>query len=742
MKKRTVATDAQLSRFTWQRAVCVLGLMSPPLTVSPLAFAQQVDARPVTQGMLEEVIVTAEKRSESLQDTPISLVALGSGELETLSIGDIDDIGANVPNFRTTPHPNSATTPRVYIRGVGNFDDQITQDPSVAVYLDSVYMGRTQGMGMEVADLERVEILRGPQGTHYGRNATGGAVNFITVAPEIGRWQFKQQLSLGNRNKLLSKTMVNVPITDELAVKGYYLTAREDGFIDNRGVGEARYGDEDRDAQRLDVKWTPTDSLDLRYGFDRSHIGDTPDYLMPSTLGVSVDRPHASHAGSQDIQPNDATTGGHQLTLSWFLDNGTTLRSITSYRELDSYVYQDYLSGTGRPNTPFYIDSWVDQDQLSQELQLLGSALDERLEYTLGLYYFEEDGDGETLNWLPGFGIRQYSLATIENSARAAYGEVTYTPDILQSRLHVTAGLRWSQDKRRAQLLRNNQLNALDIVIPGSQEQGAGSRDFSDLTPTITLAYDLGDHTNIYAKAGEGYKTGGFNIRATTMTFFEDGFGEESLRSYELGLKAEWLQNRLRTNIAVFLADYEDIQLNAQTVLDDPSKADILNAGDASIEGVELDVTAVLGRGFTLGFNYAYLNASYNEIRDGLGRDVTDHYEFVNAPENSFRANLAWDIAETPLGSLQAYLNYSWLDDRYITATTLNGRYTIDAYGLVDARLTLAGIPGLPAGGLRVALWGKNLADEEYAYLNGPTFGGITAWGEPRSYGVDVIYEY
>lgn len=696
----------------------------------------------LAQPALEEVVVTAEKRTESLQDTPISLVAMGSEELENLSIGDIDDIGANVPNLRTTPHPNSATTPRVYIRGVGNFDDQITQDPSVAIYIDNVYLGRTQGMGMEVADLERIEVLRGPQGTHYGRNATGGAINFITVPPELDAWQFKQQLTVGRRNEFLSKTMLNVPVTDNLAVKGYYLNAREDGFVDNRGSGEARYGDEDRDAQRLDIKWMPADSVEIRYGYDRSHIGDSPDYLMPTTLGVPADRPDSSHAGGQFIRPNDATTQGHQLTASWHLDNGATLRSISSYRELDSYVYQDYLSGTGRPNTPFYIDSWVDQDQVSQEFQLLGTGLDDRLEYIVGLYYFGEDGEGENYNWLPGFGIRQYSLATIENSARAAYGEVTYTPDALQRRLHFTAGLRWSEDRRKATLLRNNQLIATGMVLPGSQEQGSGNNEFSDVTPTITLAYDIGDHTNVYAKVGEGYKTGGFNIRASTIAFFEEGFGEETLRSYELGLKAEWFQNRIRTNVAVFQADYEDIQINAQTVLDDPSKADILNAGDATIQGMELDVTALLVERLTLGFNYAYLNARYNEIIDGLGREVSDNYEFVNAPQHSLRANLTWDIAETSLGDFQAYLNYSWLDDRYITTSTLNGDYIIEAYGLVDARLSLVDIPGLPAGSLRVALWGKNLADEEYAYLNGPTFGGITAWGEPRSYGIDLTYEY
>ena len=691
---------------------------------------------------LEEVVVTAQKRTESLQDTPISLAVLGTDELENLSIGDIDDIGINIPNFLTSPHPNSATTPRIFIRGVGNFDDQITQDPSVAVYIDGGYVGRNQGMGMEVADIERIEVLRGPQGILYGRNATGGAVNFITAAPELENWGFTQQFSIGNRDRFRSKTMVNIPVTDTLSVRGYYLDSEQDGFVKNRGIGADNYGDEDRNAQRLDMLWRVSSALDVRYSYDRSHIADSPDYLAPTTLGVSAKRPDESQAGGQRIKHNDATTSGHLLTASWALSDNLTLRSITSYRDLDSEVFQDYLSGTGRPNTPFSVDSTVDQDQFSQELHLLGEALDNRLVYTLGAYYFTEDGDGDTFNNLPGFGISQYTRAIIDNEATAAFGQVTYTPTILDQRLHITGGVRWSEDKRKADLNLNTRLLATGNVLPGSEQLGHGDKDFSNVSPSLTVAYDLTDDTNVYAKIAEGYKTGGFNMRASTIQFFEDGFDEETLVSYELGMKSQWWDNRIRTNLAIFQADYEDIQINAQTDINDPSKSDILNAGEAEIQGVELDVTAALSNDLTLGVNYGYLNARYNSIKDGLGRDVTGNFEFLNAPQHSFRASLTYDVAQTAIGTLIAYLNYSWVDDHFITASTVTGDYLIEAYGLTDARLTLADIPGLPVGSLRLALWGKNLADEEYAYINGPLFGGATAWAEPRTYGIDLTYEF
>ena len=212
--------------------------------------------------------------------------------------------------------------------------------------------------------------------------------------------------------------------------------------------------------------------------------------------------------------------------------------------------------------------------------------------------------------------------------------------------------------------------------------------------------------------------------------------------SYELGLKAQWWQNRVRSNLAIFQANYDDIQINTQTDINDPSKSDILNAGEAEIQGVELDVTAALTSDLTLGLNYGYLNARYNTIKDGIGRDVTHNFEFINAPQHSVRANLNYTVAHTAIGTLSAYINYAWVDDYFITTSTINGDYLIEAHGLTDARLTLADIPGLPTGSLRVALWGKNLSDKEYAYINSPLFGGATVWGEPRTYGIDVIYEF
>ncbi|MBP8925591.1 MAG: TonB-dependent receptor, partial [Pseudomonadales bacterium] len=443
----------------------------------------------------------------------------------------------------------------------------------------------------------------------------------------------------------------------------------------------------------------------------------------------------------------------HQVTINWELRDGLTLRSITAYRDLDSYFYQDYLSGTGRPNTPLFIDNDVDQDQWSQELHLLGSALDGRLEYIMGAYYFEEQADGEISTWLPGFGIRQYNSTDTKNEAVAVFGQATYTPVQLDQRLHITLGARWSKDDRQADLSRYNQLivfnnpgNFTDVspgfILPASVQSGKGDQDYDHVSPALTLSWDLNDSANIYAKVVDGYKTGGFNIRASTIAFFENGFEPETLVSYEAGIKSQWLGNRLRANLAVFRAEYDDIQINAQSDISDPSKSDVLNAGKATINGAELELSAMVTEGLLLSLQYGYLDAGYDKIIDGLGQNVTNNFAFLNAPENSFTLDATYDIAQTPIGLLIANLNYTWQDDKYTTATTNYGEYTIDSYGLLNARLTLDEIPGLRKGTVKASIWGKNMTDEEYTFINAPGFGTYVAWGEPRTYGVDLTYQF
>lgn len=697
------------------------------------AYAQEVAAY---AGGVEEIVVTAQKRAESLQDTPISMAALTSAALEAKGINDITDLRSVVPSLQVTPHPGSATTARVFIRGVGNNDDQITQDPSVAIYLDGVYIARSQGLSMEVAELERIEVLRGPQGSLYGRNATGGAINYITRAPDLGRFGVKQSLTYGNYDQFRARTRVNIPVGDTLAIELGYLHAQKDGFVKNPGTGIKRWGDQRRSAYRAAVRWAPTDAIDLRYTYDRSDMNDTPSYIVRSPFYPAMaERPIAGSPFVNNLRRNDVVAQGHNLTASWDVTDGLTLKSITGYRELENVLNQDYLTGANGPFPLLAVDFDQKQKQWAQEVQAVGKAMDGRLEYVFGAYYFDESASSFDLTRLVSR-PRLNRTVTIDNKAYAVYGQMTFRPAFLDG-LYVTPSLRWSRDERRATL---QQTFVPAIGVPTVGPTGTGDRSFSNVSPGLIVGYDVTDDVNVYAKWARGYKSGGYNVRASSIARFEQGFDPETLDSFELGLKSSWLDNRLRLNIAGFVSKYKGIQVNLQTDPVNPGITDTFNAGKATIKGIELDITARPVRSLTFGVNYAYLDAGYDRIVDPItGNNIADRFSFVEAPRHTLTTNLQYEFPETPIGSLTAYVDY-FMQSKKFTSTS-DARYIIGDYGLLNARLTLSDIP-IGFGSWRLSAFGKNLTDKKYytAHFNGVL--PAVFFGDPRTYGLELTFEY
>ncbi len=726
-------------RNTWSTMLLSSGAT---LALFPSVALAQTGSQPddvrVNQG-IAEIVVTAQRREESLQDTPISILALTAADLEAKRIDGLTDLRANVPNLQLTPFPNNAATTQIFLRGLGLSDDQITQDGGVAVYQDGVYVARSQGQALEVAELERVEVLRGPQGTLYGRNATGGAINFITRKPELGRFGFKGQASIGNFDMRKFKAGVNVPVGNRIAARLSFLDARQDGFVDNLGTGVSRFGDKDRRAYRADVLWEPFDDLQLRYAYDRSEIGDTPVFVGFSPLHPLVaERPNAGSPLVRDLLPNDIVTQGHALTAEWDVSPTLTIRSITAYRKLDNFQNQDYLTGVLSPTPLQKNQSRALQDQFSQELQLVGSAFDDEIEYVLGGYYFEEDGSNFSNSFSPPTATRSFTTATIKNRSVALFGQATWRPGFADRRLHLTLGARQSWDRRAATLARSTQVGAGPVTpVPGF---GDGDRKFRDFSPSFTVGYDLSNDIHFYAKAVRGYKSGGYNVRASSIARFNDGFDAETLWSYEAGLKSQFLDNTVRLNLAAFHSKYQDIQINVQS---DPTNAritDVLNAGSASVNGVEVDLTLAPSRNFRVGLNYGYLDPKYDEIIDARGVDISSNFRFTQSPKHTLAADVTYDLPSLPFGQLTANANYTMQSDKFSSSTISGGKFIIGDYGLLNARLTLAEIPGLEQ--FRIALWGRNLTDKEY-YLFQFNIGRPGAiFGEPRTYGLDVIVEF
>lgn len=727
----------------YKRSLLVLIGSIPALNLSITTSQAQETPRYT----LEEVIVTAQKREESLQDTPISLVAFSEADVERLRITNLHDISHDVPNLDIRQTTNSSAGARISIRGVGVNDHVLTLDGAVGMYMDGVYIARNTGLAFEMADLERVEVLRGPQGSLWGRNTTGGAISLISKKP-TGELAFKQTVDIGNYDYIRSNTQLDVPITKSLAAKISLLYQEHGGWVDNNGAGHDFGEDRDKGA-RLALRWTPSDSLIVDYAYDYAESKFSSAYYQNaapfneqfSAVPYFEDRQEEA-SSSHYYESSNFDIDGHSLTLEWAINEQLTLRSISAYREMHQHNYTDNGANPITPrlfsNDPFD----VDQYQFSQEVQLLGSAFDDALQYTAGLYYFTESGSEYNADYITLGGIPVVNYIEIQaysrdlkarNSAAAAYGQATWTPGILDQRLHLTAGFRYSADERE-----------IDYKQPGVDAQNKD--DWNNLSPTAIVAYDFAESSNVYLKYVEGYRTGGFNGRAANQRGAMVPVDEEQLASLELGFKSEWFQQRLRANAALFYSRYNDIQLSLFDVDGPPGSVLRINAGKANIQGVELDIAAALTRGLELRFAYAYLKHKFDEVIDPeTGEDIADDFLVVGAPSNSYNVDLEYRFEPCSWGEFSADLNYAWRDTREIGTNVQDAGDALKAYGLWNARLSLANIPVSPKNQFGINLWAKNLTNEDIQMdaFKVPTTGGtFMNYGTPRTYGVQLVYTF
>lgn len=783
--------------------------------ISIPVLAQQA-AGPKENLALEEVVVTAQKKAESLQDTPISLTAFGEEQLEKDGISNLNDIGSSVPSMTIEPFPINNATLRIFIRGVGLIDAQVTQDAPVGIYLDGAFIARSTGTALDVADLQRIEVLRGPQGTLYGRNSTGGTINLITKRPTADALEFKQTFRFGNFDFFSSKTSLNIPVTDNAAIKLAYLTTEKDGFVENTGPG-GDFGDRAVEGWRLDATWDITDRWQADYSYDYSEIDYFNHTYQPVTrrepnafnpadpqgsingqiqnsvqdLVTHQDRRWSKAATAAPLLESNVEIQGHAITLFWDYSEALQIKYIGAYRDLKDFAYTDLSGGGGTEeyrldsneyttsdgSTSFGLGSpRLEQMQHSHEFQFSGMVLDERVEYLAGLYYFREEAEerrpfGHQFHApvsrqepVPGTVVRTTLINLvqlsfdIENEATAIFGRLTWTPPILDDRVHLTLGARHSEDSRYA-LKDFRNANLLETVTTTSSGESAsppaplsqngyiasGDKDYADDSFEFIAEMDLTDNINVYFKSVEAYKSGGFNTRDPDQTRFQRGFDEEKVASLELGIKSELLDRRLRINADIFQSDYTDVQLN---FLINGSIADtqVVNAGEAEMKGAEIDVTFLATRDLMLTLSYAYLDADITKaISPDTGEDVTDEFAFSSAPQHSGTASLDYTIATWDWARLGLNVSYNYLDEKNgaVRSSSIENTF-LDDYDLLNARLGLYDMP-LMGGVLTAAIWGKNLEDTEYeinAVDNLPQASRSVIWGDPRSYGIDLIYSY
>jgi iron complex outermembrane receptor protein len=476
------------------------------------AAAQAQDraaAEPGRAAQIEEIVVTAQKRQDNLQNVPVAVSAYGEELLEDFRIENIGDFALQVPSLRITPFLGDKATLGLFIRAVGNNDpQQPTRDPAVGVYLDGIYVARSNGLTHEIADVERIEILRGPQGALYGRNTTGGAINIVTRPPSDD-FGFKQTFSVGNDQYFRSLTSVDTGALGDLRLRISYLDESKDGWVENTGNGPD-FNEDDKQGAMLVASWKPSGSLSVDYVFDWSNIGGTPNYFQLEPTPVERLTHTVRDIDTDTFQESDYDISGHGLTLTWNLNDALTLKSLTGYRELESDTYQDF----GTTLTPFVYAArnQLDHEQVSEELQLLGSALDGRLDYIGGVYYFREEATEHATDRFVGI-FDQLRKVEVENSSKSVFAQAAYSP-AGADRWTFTLGGRYTWDEREATRQRGDSFGT-----PYPLENGSVDSDYFD--PTVIVDYRWSDAVSAYAKFTTAHRAAGFSTRSLTFDPFD-----------------------------------------------------------------------------------------------------------------------------------------------------------------------------------------------------------------------------
>lgn len=721
------------------------------------------------ESSLQEVVVTAQKREERLQDVPVAVSAIGAEQLNSRGIQNVMDLSGLTPNVTVLPAALSNTGFQISIRGAAQQNPALYWDPTVGLYIDGVYIGKNTGNVFDVVDLERIEVLRGPQGTLYGRNTLAGAVNFITRQPS-GEFGGSVQLDLGDYDLRTAKASLDLP---RFGIASVSLAARKherDGTTRTTpGSPVSELDNRDSTSARIAVNLDFTDTFQAAYRFDYTDIDQTPlhsylsranpvilPFLQPFVTDerqetVSIDAPAFERSKVQ----------GHALTMTWEVNSANTLKSISAYRKLE---WSDSADFDGSPVPVAYLARNSDYDAVSQELQLVGSAA--RFNYVSGLYYFKDDSFTRNPQHF-FFGTVNYdSRYGSGTKAWAAYGQVDYK---VTDTLTLTAGLRYTREKKEIdRQLAFQVLPAMPgyatLINPGT----TASETFTDTTPVFIVAYKFSDAVNAYAKYAEGFKSGGFNGEygdpdpsPAGVAFNEQEtrtpFQPEKVKSYELGLKTSLAGGRAILNAAVFQNDTDDLQLSVFRNVGAFSSV-IRNAGQATTRGFELEAIWAPSDAFKLQASYGYLDAKYDEYIDA-GVNEADNRAFIHAPKNTLNLLAEVRLARMAWGELRSTLDYSWIDDyytypyqlassgpRYNPALAVAGDTRVESYGVLNARLALSEI-SFGNTQAQVALWSRNLTDEEHVtnYIDfGPAFGSMRPayYLEPRTYGLEVSFHW
>jgi iron complex outermembrane receptor protein len=736
-----------------------------PLYPCTLAVSVALALMPsLASAQLEEIVVSAERRTTNNQQTPISISVMSDEALldrKAISLGSLAD--GSIPSLRVSPFATRSSALAIGIRGIGAAGDanQPARDQGVGVYVDGVFLGRSQGLGTALYDVERIEVLKGPQGTLFGRNTEGGAISIITKRP-TGEFNMDTMFGFSNYGGYNSALHMDLPKVGGVAFKIDALQTTRDGTTDNPMRGQEDFNAFDKRGARLSALWEPSTTFSAFYAVDSSYDATTPyqtqllvagSAMSPlQKAGAELDRRDSSILGGPQ-EESVGKTNGHLLTLDWKLLDNFELKSISSYRELEQTQFDqgliDGISYFTGPGSTFgrYSLARFDQHQYSQEFQALGHT--STVEYVAGLFYYSEtvadnaqtpltniwNADGSDYSLNPATNPLNLDLVTIDRASRAwtdslgVFGQATWTPAALPA-LHLTIGGRYTQDDKNGEL----------YTLNGAPSPLAFDASWNRFDPMVNLAYDLSDDVMVYAKYSTGFKAGGANSRSLTYR----PFGPEEVTSFELGAKTQFWDDRARLNLALFSSNIKDKQMDFYYpfgVGGSPrTVSDTTNAStEGKSRGAEFELNVMPVDNLTLGLNYAYTNIDTLEAPNPYAPGLAPTMVLpLYAPKNAGSVSADY-VVPVGMAGLRFHIDGNWSDGYY---TSEIEQTPTDSSFVVNARVALADVPMGPSGAIaEFSVWARNLLDEEHLFYKSASASTGTTFGifnDPRTVGFDA----
>ena len=703
---------------------------------------------------LQEVVVTAQKREENLRDVPIAISVFGADQIETRGIETAYDLSSVVPNLQVSHTPNNATYSQISIRGSNSINPAVYNDTTVGIYVDGVYMAKSAGSLVDLLDLQRIEVLRGPQGTLYGRNTLSGAVNYVTRQPS-GELSGSGSLEGGNEGLWSARAALDLPKVGIASLSVAGRIQRRDGWMKlAEGSPGTSLGSLHNDQERVALKLDFTDNFTALYAFDIA------DYNQASTatqlystnpafwnaIGLGIFNTFASTERQDEVAVNYPSretlrSSGHSLTLQWKLNENNRLKSITAYRELDS---DDFFDLDVTPLPLGQVERHQRYQQWSQEFQLTGNV--DRWNYVTGLYYFGDHASSTDPQSFFFGAVASNPTYVLKTRAYAAYGQVDYK---LTPAWTLSGGLRYSHEAMDTSTTVYDNVNGGYLVPPTPGHSSDGK-----VTPVAQVEYRATAQLNLYAKYSEGFKSGGLNPEGGSVTEVSTPYKPQTMDAFEVGAKTESTDHRLQFNAAAFYNKISDLQLNI--FLPGASTVSVLrNAGKATVYGLELEGNFAFTDRVLLRASYGYLHSKYDQFIDA-GVDQKDNRAFPHAPKNSFNVALDARLAQGSWGVLRGVVDYTYTGEFFTYAYQLASsgpdynpnqqvaaNSMVRSVGLTNARLALSEMHFGRSVKADLALWVRNLADIKHPnnFIDfGPAFGSLTTayWDDPRTYGATL----